>query len=147
MMEKIKQSDKSRFQELLGNADCFNTIEELVSMCDQAGFWTDDFLATVTDVAKKSTIRRLIRDVRDEDGWPSIGSIETTNEAGETVRVYKQEALFDIEDYRKVVAYHSERSRHHRNMAIGYAKRCKTRFNKQPPLDFGDASADPRTPR
>jgi hypothetical protein len=148
-MEKIKQSEKSRFQVLLGDADCFDTIEELVAKCDQANFWADDFFETVVDVAKKSTIRRLIRDVKDEFGWPSIASIETINEAGETVRVYKQEALFDVEDYRQVIYYHGDRSRHHRNMAVGYARRCKLRFNRQLPLGLaGDATdANPRKPR
>ena len=147
-MSRVAQSQRVRFQELMGNADCWASIDELVLACDDAKFWSKDFLDTVEDKAKKSEIRRLIRSIKDGESWPIWASVETITESGETVRQYKQELLFDVEDYRKVVKYHGDRSTHHRTMAVGYAKRCKNRFNRQLPLPFGEeTSADPGKPR
>ena len=136
-MSKVAQSDKIRFQELMGNADRFASIEELMAICDEGEYWSDEFMETVTEQAKKFHIRRLIKSLKGKDGFPLYASVETTDENGKTCRVYKQELLFDVEDYRKVVTYHHNRSNYHRRMAAGYKSRCNKRFNVQLPLPFG----------
>ncbi|KKL21525.1 hypothetical protein LCGC14_2444600 [marine sediment metagenome] len=150
-MSKVAQSEKAQFEKLLGDADRWTTIDDLVRICDEGGLWSDEFLETVTDKAKKAQLRRLIKGVKDESNWPVWASVETTNEEGETVRVYKQELLFDPEDYRKVVSYHSDRASHHGRMARGYAKRCdkrfRTRLYRQLRINFDDESMDPKKPR
>lgn len=75
---------------------------------------------------------------KDGEGFPLFASVETTDESGNAVRRYKQETLFDVEDYRQVVRYHADRSAHHQTMARGYAKRCKQRFNRQIRISFSD---------
>lgn len=147
MMSTVTQGDKTRFMELIGEAENWTSIDDLLTACDKADFWTEDFLDSVAERAKKSHLRRLIRSLKDGSGWPLWASVETTNESGEPVRVYKQEFLFDVGDYRQVVKYHSERSAHHRKMASGYAKRCKERFDRQLLLDFDDREVDPKRPR
>lgn len=129
-MSKVGRRDKSRFQELMGNADNWASIDDLVALCDEAEYWTDEFMEGVAAHAKKDHLRRLIKTLK-EDGWPLWASVETKDEAGETCRIYKQELLFDIEDYRQVASYHNDRSRYHRRMAAGYKTRCKKRFNVQ----------------
>ena len=145
-MSKVAQRDKARFQELMGNTDAFVSIDELVTICDEAAYWSDQFMETVTAQAKKFHIRRLIKSLK-EDGWPLWASVETTDEQGNPCRMYKQELLFDIEDYRKVVEYHHDRSNYHRRIATGYKTRCKKRFNVQLNLSFGDDAATPVKPR
>lgn len=138
MSPKVTDSDKSTFEAITGNADGWASIDALVDACEQAGFWGADFVQAATVQAKKSHVRKLIKSLKDKEGWPVWASVETTNESGETVRVYKQETLFDIEDYRKVVNYHAGVAQHHVAMARGYARRCKKRFNKQIALPFKD---------
>ncbi len=139
-------TDKARFQALMGNADAWMSIENLVGLCDREEFWKDDFIAGALGDAKKAHIRRLIKQLKDEDKWPLWASVETTNEEGETERVYKQELLFDPNDYRQVVEYHSKRASYHRKTAEGYAARCRKRFDVQLHLAFDD-SVDPKKPR
>lgn len=150
-MSKVAATDKARFQELMGNADAWMPIEDLVALCDQEGFWKDAFLEGAVDAAKKSQVRRLIKTLTDDGDWPLWASVETTNEEGKAERVYKQEVLFDPDDYRQVVEYHSDRATHHGRMARGYAKRCdkrfKTRLYRQLDINFGDDSIDPKKPR
>ena len=145
-MSTVARTGKARFSDVMGNSHQWASIGELLRACDEAGYWTDEFLATTTENAKKSHIRKMVK-VRDEAGWPLVASVTTANEDGELVQKYKQESLFDREDYRQVVAFHGERSNHHRKMAVGYAERCFKKFDVQLPLDFGDGSADPGKPR
>lgn len=127
-----------RFTQITGNMDGWATIDEIVSLCDDASFWTDGFLADAEDKAKKSVVRRLIKSIRGIDSAPEWASVLTTDDDGKPQRIYKQETLFDVEDYRQVVTYHADRSRYHRITAEGYAKRCKQRFNVQLRMTFDD---------
>jgi hypothetical protein len=125
----------------MGNADRWNTIDELLSLCEEEGYWTEDFLEKAVDEAKKSHIRKCIKQLKDSDGWDQWASVETQTAEGDTVRVYKQEALFDVEDYRQVVHYHNDRSDYHAKKAESYAARCQKRFNVQLTLPFEDRKA------
>jgi len=139
-------TDRARFQELMGNADAWNSIDKLVELCDEADFWSEEFTEGALASAKKSQVRRLIRTLKDDESWPLWANVETTGEDGKTERTYKQELMFDSNDYRQVVDYHNERSAHHSKMRDGYAARCKRRFDIQIPLPFGNP-ADPQKPR
>lgn len=133
-MTTAAATDKARFQALMGNADAWMPIDELVALCDEADFWDEEFAQGAVISAKKSQIRRLIRTLKDQDNWPLWANVETTGQDGKTERVYKQELLFDPNDYRQVVDYHNERSSYHGKMSKGYASRCKKRFDIQLPL-------------
>jgi len=136
--EQLKQNERERFARLTGNSDAWQSIDSLVALCDRDGFWSRDFLATAAGKAKKAHIRRLIRSLPGDDGLPAWASVETTDKDGQTVRVYKQEVLFDVSDYKQVVGYHARQSAHHAKLARTYAKRCKKRFNVSPRLDLHD---------
>lgn len=77
-----------------------------------------DFIATI--LGNESTVDALPKDVRVK--------VELCQESGKPVRLYKAESKFDVEDYRKVTTYHSERSNYHAHMAKGYSDRCHARF-------------------
>lgn len=123
-----------RFTQITANADGWASINDILQLCDSAGFWTDDFLEEAEDKAKKATIRRLMKSIKGQDGAPEWASVVIADEAGQPQRIYKQETLFDVADYRQVVEYHVGRSEYHRETAKGYARRCKKRFNVQPKL-------------
>ena len=130
----MTKSERERFQQIVQGSD-WTEIGELVALCDRHDFWSDEFRESAATNAKKAAVRKLIKQLKDDDNFPLFASVETTNAEGRTVRVYKQESLFDTDDYRKVVKYHSQRSSYHRKMAGGYARRCRRRFRKQ--LAFG----------
>lgn len=88
----------------------------------------------MSKVAQSDKIR--FQALMGDDGFPLYASVEMKDENGKTCRVYKQEMLFDVEDYRKVVTYHHDRSNYHRRMSAGYKTRCKNRFNVQLTLPF-----------
>ena len=136
-MEHATVTDREAFAKIMANADKWATIDDIMGMCDKAGYWSETFLEESEVQSKKSHIRRLVRGLKDETNWPVWASVEKTDENGNKVRVYKQETLFDVDDYRQAVSYHSGVSNHHRAMASGYARRCRNRFNRQIPLNFG----------
>ncbi len=131
------------FEDVMAGAAKWATIDEIRDLCDNAeGFWSQEFIDSAATKSKNAKIRRLIKTLKDETGFPLHASVETTNEDGETIRVYKQELLFDPDDYRQVVTYHSDRASHHGRMARGYAKRSderfKTELDRQLTIDFDD---------
>jgi hypothetical protein len=90
--------------------------------------------------AKKAQIRKVISKLKDKDGFPLFPSITIVDDEGKRKRVYKQELLFDVEDYKTVVNYHAKLSNHHRDMAEGYAKRCEKKHQVQLSLwDLGES--------
>ena len=107
-------------------------IDALVAMLDAAEFWDETFLAEAVDAHKKTYIRREIKQVKDESGWPVFASVVTFDPiTGEEERRYKQETLFDRDDYAQVVRYHERRADHHLRMAEGYAERARVRYGLQ----------------
>jgi hypothetical protein len=123
-------------EKVMSQSGGWATIDQIVTRLDAEGCWPAEFLARAMDEAKKQLARRLIRQSKDEKGWPTIASVETVNADGQTVRVYKQETLFEVEDYKQVVQYHHERSAYHRKMREGYRRRAKQRFGVQLPIPF-----------
>ena len=138
MTEKIRDTEKERFAQATGNCDAWESIDALVSICDEDGFWSEEFLASATLQAKKSHVRRLIKSLPGEADLPAWASITVAGPDGKTVQVYKQEALFDVGDYKQVVKYHKDRAAYHGSKARAYAKRCKQRFNVQIRIDFSE---------
>lgn len=61
---------------------------------------------------------------KDVDGVPRYASIEVRQADGDTVRVYKQTALFTIDDYAAAIDYHRDEAAAHIRAARMLAKRC-----------------------
>ena len=127
------------FVEILTNSDEWQTIDDLVAICDQAGYWEVDFEYRALTNAKKMRIRKVISKLKDKDGFPHFPSVTILDDEGKRKRVYKQELLFDVEDYKTIVNYHARLSNHHRDMAKGYVKRCERNHKVQLSLwDLGE---------
>ena len=110
---------KERFIEMMERARLsWATIEELVAECDNAeDFWDAQWLATAVSSAKKSLVRKYIREVKDEEGMPLWHSIVTVDTTGMECHQYKQEVIFDKEDYLQVIQYYIDRTTYTMRMA------------------------------
>ena len=94
------------------------SLEDIVTACDEAeDFWDAAWLTTAVDIAKKSLLRKFIREVKDESGMPLWHSLVTVDADGTEIRKYKQEALFDKEDYLQVIQYYVDRTTYNMRMA------------------------------
>lgn len=114
----------------------FGDIDFLVEKCEAAGIFSDEELDHAAESYKKDRVRRLMKSIKDDNGWPLFASVVVTEASGEEKRVYKQELMFDIDDYIQVSSYHKDRSHYHMKMANGYTQRGNTRFCEQYPLPF-----------
>jgi len=84
-------------------------------------------------------VRRMLRQVTDSRGWPTVGNIVRVGPNGRPERVFMQEELFGPEEYRQVVAYHYGMARYHLFKAQTYRDHAKARYGVQLPLpDEGD---------
>ena len=113
-------------------------VGDIVEALDGTDFWGDEWLEHAAAEQKKAYVRRKIKQLKGSDGWPVWASVAVTDTDGSEKRVYKQETLFDLEDYRKVIAYHADRSDYHKHMANGYTKRARKRFHVQLLLPFAE---------
>ena len=118
------------------------TIDEIRQTLDANGdFWAQALTMDSDKTVKNLIIRRLMKSIKNEEGQPIYASIQTEDKAtGEVVRVYKQETLFDIEDYVQTAEFHSARVVHHAKMASYYAKGYQEVTGKQLPLPFDSTS-------
>lgn len=105
------------------------TIDELEEAIEP--LLPDDFYEDAKSQARKIWLRRLLRR-RTEGGWPEFANIVRQDEqTGEEVHFYKQELMFDIDDYKQVVAYHADRAEYHLKVAFGYKAKAYERFGIQ----------------
>lgn len=111
-------------------------IDFLVEKCEAAGMFSDEDLDRAAKSYKKDRVRRLVKSLKDENGWPIFASVKVLEISGDEKRVYKQESLFDVDDYNQVVAYHTQQAQHHMQMANGYTERANVRFGNQLNLPY-----------
>lgn len=127
---------KVQFSDIMSGVNKWASIDELVSICDEQGYWDEAFMEGAVGKAKRSEIRRLTRQLKDEhgDAWASV---EIRNDEGETTRVYKQLALFDVGDFKQAIDYHCDRSSYHHHKAVEYQRRCNDKHGVQLQLPLG----------
>lgn len=123
------------FGDITRKSGGWHTVDAIVKMLDKADFWTNDTVATAEQNFKKSFVRKMIRKIKDDNDWPEWASIEIERD-GQKVRVYKQETLFNLSDYKQVVRYHKARGSYHARMANGYVRRARERLGTQMRLPF-----------
>ncbi len=88
--------------------------------------------------ALKQAIRQYLRQTKNEHGHSAFASIRTQDAEGNPVVQYKQETLFNVEDYQQVANFHSQRVIHHAQEATYYKRQCHAKFNEQIPLAFDE---------
>ena len=84
----------------------WGTIQEYVDLCRTQGYFTPAFYRKATAHMERMHVRRMLRQVKDGRGWPTVGNIVRVGPTGRPERVFMQEELFGPEEYRQVVAYH-----------------------------------------
>jgi hypothetical protein len=85
----------------------------------------------------KARIRVMARHKKSGSELPELASIEIVdNETREAKRVYKQLALFTVNDYRQAIVYHRNQVKHHTNMAKAFADDCYEKFGVQLHFEF-----------
>jgi hypothetical protein len=126
----------------------WGTIQEYVDLCRTQGYFTEAFYRKATAHMERIHVRRMLRQVTDGRGWPTLANIVRPGPDGRPERVFLQEELFGPEEYRQVVAYHYGMARHHLFKAQTYREHAKTRYGLQLPLfdeaddEMGEAPDD-----
>lgn len=112
-------------------------IDTLVAMLDAADYWDEGFFDDAIEAKKKSHARQQIKTIPGTDGLPAYQSVVTTDPmTGERERRYKQEAMFDRDDYVQTYRYHQQRAEHHLREAAGLAKHGHERYGLQLGLEL-----------
>ena len=112
----------------------WGTIQEYVDLCRTHGYFTPAFYAKAVAHMERIHVRRMLRQVTDGRGWPTVANIVRAGDDGRPERVFMQEELFGPEEYRQVVAYHYGMARHHLFKAQTYRDHAKARYGLQLPL-------------
>jgi hypothetical protein len=120
----------------------WGTIQDYVDLCRTRGYFTPEFYRKATAHMERIHVRRMLRQVTDGRGWPTLANIVRQGQDGRLERVFMQEELFGPEEYRQVVAYHYRMARHHLFKAQTYREHAKARFSLQLPLFDEDDSGD-----
>lgn len=123
----MKQMSREAFIEATKDVKWAKT-EAFVDMLNAAGYWSWDFVAGAAEDRKKAFVRRMIRQLKADDGAPLFANVKTRDEDGSEAQVYKQEEMFDFGDYQQTVGYHASVSRDHYVTARGYKERGEQRY-------------------
>jgi hypothetical protein len=123
---------KDHLLDALASLPGWARTEDLVQALDERAAW-GDLERHALILAKKALVRRLIKQLRDERGHARVQSI-TRLEGGQPVKVYKQEELFDVDDYRQVCSYYGGRADYFRGEFDGLRARCLQRYGVDPAL-------------
>ncbi len=135
-----KKMSRRVFIEALKSKD-FMTTDQAVARLNKRNYWDDEQINDAILEFKKTHVRRMIRQVKDERGRPVFANIEITDGEGETRNGYMQVALFDVEHYRQVIDYNIKCAQHFIREAYHYQKELRERYGKQVKLPF-DAPAE-----
>ena len=115
----------------------WGTIQAYIDLCRAQGYVIPTFYATTLAHMERIHVRRRLKQVTTAQGWPVFGNIARVRDDGRPERVFLQEDLFGLEEYRQIVAYHYGMARHHLFKAQTYREHAKARYGVQLPL-FGE---------
>jgi hypothetical protein len=117
----------------------WTSLPGLVAKLDAKRFWEEEWLARSVHTAKTAYARKLIRSLKDEDDYPLFASVETEEAeegaAGAKVRIYKQESLFTVDDYRQTIGYWRGYVAHGQHMLNHYVHQAQAKFPGQIEMD------------
>lgn len=128
--------DTQRLYKLADNWDWVNIDQAYHRSVEDGGVFVNEDLDKVIEEYRKAKIRRALKQAKDENGQPKFASIERRDEFGDTERIYKQENLFNPNDYKQTVEYHAKLSKHHWREMQRYRGNCEHRHGVQLPLPW-----------
>jgi hypothetical protein len=140
-MSKDSVTVQTHFCDILQDAK-WKTTEEMVDMLDEAKFWdSEEVLGDVIAHAKKDFVRRSLRSMRDDNGDRVFINVKVKGSDGQTKNLYKQEMLFNVEDYRYAVGYYKNTGMKFIQEANRLARNCRRKCSVQIPIPFPNYSA------
>lgn len=134
--------DKPAFAEILAQSG-WADIDSLYMACKESNIFGSDFYDRAIEIAMKEQIRRMLKSgkVKDADGNTiNVASIIMTDKNGKKQRVYKQETLFEVDDFVQVVRYWKDSAKVCQDKLDYYIDLAVTKFGRQVQglLDLGD---------
>lgn len=103
-------------------------IEDLAALAmDSEEIVTEEDRDEAVLRSTKTAIRQYMKSATDANGEPLYHSIQQVQPDGSTVRVYKQEALFDRDDYQQVIDYHVDRAKYNVDRAVHMRERAEAK--------------------
>jgi hypothetical protein len=111
-------------------------IEELLEIAIDSDLFSNEFKDGSFLRSAKTELRRALRQLETDEGVPEWWSTKEVDEDGKEHRVYRQELLFTVEDYKLVIGEYVENSNRYAEVAKGLKKRCYAKFRVQIPLPF-----------
>lgn len=131
-----RESVVDLFTQVTASID-WGTIDDLYDVVNQDERLVAALLAgDIREQAIKRGIRQLIKKVDGGNGHALYASVKSVDETGREITLYKQETLFNVDDYRQVVDYHEKRARHHSIEQRYYVQQCEKRFGVQIELNL-----------
>lgn len=114
----------------------WGTIADLLEFVSERVAIPEDVRHTAINKMLTGVIRRQIKLRHDRDGLSEFESIERMGDDGESVRVYKQIALFDKGEFHEAIAYYSDRTNYNARKANSLTKRCNDVHGTRRQLPF-----------
>ena len=111
-------------------------VEDFVDLLQERGCISQELGKRLFNYGLRQYVRHILGTVKNKDGHRIFHHITTTNENGEKVPAYKQEALFDAPDYVEPITHHIAKSRHHAEVASRLLFNRSTRFPKAGQIDI-----------
>lgn len=134
-MNKLEKTQKDRILEILRTNDFIDT-DEATDLLDESGFWDSRDPDDLIRAQKKSETRLFLKTLKDEEGEPAFANIEIETLDGKVKHVYMQPYLFDVEQFKQIINYHTSKARHHADRARKLQKQLQAKYNIQYELPF-----------
>lgn len=131
-----KRMSRKVFIEALRSKD-FMTTDQAVARLNKRDYWDDEQIENAILEWKKTHVRRMMRNIKDERGRPVFANVEITDRQGDTQTGYMQVALFEVSHYKQVIDYNVKCAQHFIKEAYHYQNELRARYGKQVRLPFG----------
>lgn len=103
----MKSLSSKDFAEIAALVKDWMTVEDIIRLCDEHGFWPLEFIEDSLHELKKVAVRRLARlkTYTDPKGRPIelVSIVQRDRRSKTTTRVYKQLRLFKEDDFVQVI--------------------------------------------
>jgi hypothetical protein len=106
-------------------------IETLVDEVDAHDLFDEDDERGALRKWKKSLVRRAIKQLKDEDGVPRIWSVTDVGPDGREIHKYKQESLFNVDEYKQAIEYCRGRGNYWRRIERHLVRNAREKFGEE----------------
>ena len=129
----MTQTELQRFADVVAELPGWVTVDDVVVICDEREFWSDEFVGAALSVRKKEFVRKALREAKDENGksldFINITIIDPKTESER--RVYKQLELFEVPDFVQAITYYHDMRVHADKEIRRLVKAATERFGER----------------